>query len=81
MSGSRRRMGGVACGRVPTRGDPDREPQEVLPVTHPDPHPIYTSLVAKHGDPGVVEPQEPVDRRPEPQESLRSRSERTERRA
>jgi hypothetical protein len=49
-------------------------------VTQPDPHPIYTSLVAKHGDPGVVEPHEAVDRRPEPRESLHSRAEGAERR-
>jgi hypothetical protein len=49
-------------------------------MTQPDPHPIYTALVAKHGDPGSVEPQEPVDRRPEPQESLRSRSSRAQHR-
>ncbi|MCS7482008.1 hypothetical protein ACFFQW_02710 [Umezawaea endophytica] len=50
-------------------------------MTQPDPHPIYTSLVAKHGDPAVQEPHEPADRRPEHQESPRSRSERAERRA
>jgi len=50
-------------------------------VTQPDPHPIYTALVAKHGDPDAPVPPEPVERRPEPQESLRSRSERGEHRA
>lgn len=49
-------------------------------MTQPDPHPIYTALVAKHGHPGSVEPQEPADRRPEPQESLRSRSSRAQHR-
>lgn len=49
-------------------------------MTQPDPNPIYTSLVAEHGDPGAVEPGDPVDRHPEPHESPRSRSQRVERR-
>jgi hypothetical protein len=66
--------GGVASA------DAAEQPQEVITVTQPDPHPIYTALVAKHGDPGVAEPQESADRRPEPQESLRSRSSRAQHR-
>jgi hypothetical protein len=72
---------GVACGRGVTWGDVVERLPEVNIMTQPDPHPIYTALVAKHGDPGgSAEAQEPVDRHPEPQESLRSRSSRAQHR-